>query len=97
MSELLVGVIRANSIARRVHRERFLERTLTLLKVFPFDAEHARIHAVVVTSLTAHGQLIVAHDMLIAATALFLDYGVLTHNVREFGRVPGLVVRQPNW
>jgi predicted nucleic acid-binding protein len=97
LSELMVGMLRANSLARRVSRERFLDRTLTLLKVLPFDADRARIHAVVVTSLTAQGQFINTHDMLIAATALSLGYGVLTHNVRDFGRVPGLVVRQPNW
>jgi tRNA(fMet)-specific endonuclease VapC len=97
VSELLVGMIRANSLTRRVNREKFLERTLTVLKVLPFDADRARIHAVVVTSLTAQGQLINTHDMLIAATALSVNYGVLTHNVRDFGRVPGLVVRQPSW
>ena len=88
MSELLVGAIRADSMARRLHRENFLERTLTLLRVLPFDTNRARVHALVVTSLTAHGQLINAHDMLIAATALSLNYGVLTHNVRDFARVP---------
>jgi tRNA(fMet)-specific endonuclease VapC len=97
LSELLVGIHRADALPRRLQRERFLERTLALLEVLPFDAARARIHAAIMSSLISRGQLINAHDMLIAATALSLEYGVLTHNVRDFTRVPGLVVRQPNW
>jgi predicted nucleic acid-binding protein len=37
------------------------------------------------------------HDLLIAATVVAHGYAVLTENVREFGRIPGLVVRQPAW
>ncbi len=35
--------------------------------------------------------------MMIAATALTHEYELLTENVREFNRVPGLKVRQPDW
>jgi tRNA(fMet)-specific endonuclease VapC len=37
------------------------------------------------------------HDIEVAATALTHGYGVLTDNVRDFERVPGLIVRQPVW
>ncbi len=38
-----------------------------------------------------------SHDLLIAATALAYGHSILTHNLREFRRVPGLDVRQPRW
>jgi predicted nucleic acid-binding protein len=34
---------------------------------------------------------------MIAATALAHEYVLLTRNVREFQRIPGLEVRQPAW
>lgn len=97
LSELLVGGLRANSESRRLLRERFVERTLALLGVMPFDANAAQVHARILAHLVASGQQIGAHDLLIAATALALDYGVLTDNVRDFERVPGLTVVHPNW
>ena len=41
--------------------------------------------------------MIGAHDLQIAATALAWGYAVLTDNLRDFHRVPGLEVRQPIW
>ena len=96
-SELLAGVYRADSLARRVQREAFVEAILERLPVLPFDLRTARIHAQIWAELTATGQLIGAHDLLIGATALAHGYGVLTDNLRDFQRVPGLVVQVPTW
>ena len=96
-SELLGGVHRANTPERRVRREAFVEAILDLIPVLPFDLRVARIHAQLVRQLEESGQPIGAHDAIIAATALAHNYGVLTHNLRHFQRVPGLVVRQPDW
>ena len=96
-SELLVGVIRADTLARRLRRETFVEAILDLLPVFPFDLRTARVHAQLWSQLMAAGVPIGAHDMLIAVTALTHGYSVLTDNVREYRRVPGLEVRQPSW
>ena len=96
-SELLAGVHRADSPARRPRREAFVEAILELIPVLPFDLRVARTHAQVWTQLTAAGRPIGAHDLLIAATALAHGYAVLTENLRDFQRVPGLVVRQPSW
>jgi predicted nucleic acid-binding protein len=43
------------------------------------------------------GNLIAPHDLMIGATALLHGYDVLTHNVRDFDRLPGLKVRLPGW
>jgi tRNA(fMet)-specific endonuclease VapC len=42
--------------------------------------------------LTRTGQPIGQSDLMIAATAVAHNYGVVTHNVRHFERVPGLSV-----
>lgn len=96
-SELIVGVYRADSPQRRLRREAFVEGILSSIPVLPFDLRVARTHAQILAQLAAAGQLIGAHDLLIAATALAHGYSVLTDNLREFERVPGLVVRQPAW
>ncbi len=54
----------------------------------------ARVHARLVADLTAAGRLIGPNDVMIAATAVAHGYGLLTLNVREFARVPGLDVRR---
>ena len=96
-SELLAGVHRADSPARRLRREAFVEAILASLPVLSFDLQAARIPAEVTAHLAASGQSIGAHDLLIAATALANGSGVVTFNVREFARVPGLVIEQPAW
>ncbi len=96
-SELLFGVERANTPERRARREHFVEALLALLPVLTFGTAEARVHARVWAGLAASGQLIGGHDLLIAATALAHGYDILTDNVREFRRVPGLTVRQPLW
>jgi len=96
-SELLVGVHLADSSARKVRREAFVEEILGRIPVLSFDLAAARTRARIWAQLTVEGTPISRDDLLIAATALTYGYGVLTDNVRDFDRVPGLVVRQPAW
>ena len=94
-SELLHGVHRASDPNTQRKRAAFVEYVFDLLPIVPFDLEVARVHARLWADLAAQGNLIGAHDLLIAATAVALDYGVITLNEREFGRIPGLVVFTP--
>ncbi len=94
-SELLHGVHRATSAEMREKRLRFVEYLLSIFPVLPFDLEAARIHAGLWAALQRDGQIIGAHDLLIAATARAAGYGVITANSTEFGRVPGLQVVNP--
>jgi tRNA(fMet)-specific endonuclease VapC len=96
-SELLVGIHRADSPERRLQREAFVEAVLEIVPILPFDLRVARVHAQLWAQLTGMGQLIGDHDLLVAATALAHGYSVLTDNLREFHRVPGLGARRPNW
>ena len=91
-SELLMGVHRANTESRRNRRSAFVEAIIAGVRVLDFTTAVARVHAEVYADLARRGELIGAHDLLIATTALHHELSVLTENVDEFSRVPGLNV-----
>lgn len=97
VSEMLVGAYRSDTQRRRDMKAAFLELILERVDVLPFDAAAARVHAEITAWLISRGQRIGVHDALIAATAMAQGYGVLTDNLRDFGRVPGLDVWRPVW
>lgn len=94
-SELLHGVHRAIDPNVAEKRSRFVEYILDLFPVLPFDLETARVHAELWVALQRGGQVIGAHDLIIAATARAADYGLITANSAEFQRIPGLTVINP--
>lgn len=69
-SKLLVGVERAGSQVRRLRRSAFVESILAQIPIFEFSIDVARIHAELFAALTKQGEMIGAHDLIIAATAL---------------------------
>jgi tRNA(fMet)-specific endonuclease VapC len=94
VSELLHGVLRARG-ARRARRRAFVEYLLGGLEAIPITEAVARVHAEVWADLAERGQIIGAHDLWIAATAISHGMGVATRNADEFGRVHGLRVLSP--
>ena len=56
--------------------------------------EVARLAGRIEGDQAAHGVTIAFEDLLIAATALQLGFGVVTGNVRHFEQIPGLKVVQ---
>jgi len=66
--------------------------TIALLKfeIVPFEDEDARRAGEIRAGLAASGRPIGPYDVLIAGQALARDLTVITHNIREFSRVPGL-------
>lgn len=91
-SELLHRVHRADGAVRRGRRERFVERILSMVPVLPFTLEVARTHSRIWADLQKRGEIIGAHDLVIAATALTHDMTVLTKDRRHFGRIEALKV-----
>jgi tRNA(fMet)-specific endonuclease VapC len=90
--EVWVGVLGSQNAKRRqVEYERFL----AVVAILPFDAVAGRRAADLRLALERKGELIGPMDMLIAATALAHGATLVTRNVREFDRVPGLTV--VNW
>jgi predicted nucleic acid-binding protein len=92
VSELLMGVHRANTEERRQRRSAFVEAVISGVGVLDFTVPAARVHAEIHADLARKGQMIGAHDLIIAATARCHDLSLLTDNVLEFSRVPGLRV-----
>ena len=63
-----------------------------LLAVEPFGAEDSLRYGRLRADLERRGEIIGTMDTLIAAQALRLGATIVTHNHREFSRVPGLKV-----
>lgn len=91
-SELLHGVHRAQTGAVRSRRAAFVEHLLSAIEPLPITLAVSRAHAEIWAELESHGNLIGAHDLWIAATALSQGMEIATANAREFERVPGLSV-----
>lgn len=89
LAELEYGV---SASSRPVKNRDALNQFVSPLEVAPFDrqatAEYGRLRA----ALEKKGQMIGSMDLLIAAHAVSLDVRLVTHNSREFGRVPGLKI-----
>ena len=90
-SELLHGVHRLGG-ARRVRAQRMVSRWLDELPVIPFDIEVAKVHATLAAQHRRRGRPVGSHDLMIAATAVHLDYRVATQDRRSFARIDGLAV-----
>ena len=91
-SELLHGVHRAVQPEVRARRSAFVEAILERFPLLPVNIVTARAHAQVWAELAAAGQMIGAHDLWLAATCIAHGFTMVTANVREFARVPGLAV-----
>lgn len=75
-------------------RERDLwERFLAPFEVLAWTREVSWQYGQLYRYLNGQGMLIGANDLWIAATAIAHATPVVTHNVRQFGRVPGLDLR----
>lgn len=89
-SELLHGCERARSESQKKNREQYVEGILARIPVVPFDVGQARIHARLWAQQVKAGELIGAHDLMIAATAMSIHFELATLNHEDFRRVPGL-------
>lgn len=89
--ELRYGAMKKGSakLAERV------DEVLTSLEILPLDKDSDRHYAEIRTHLSRTGRSIDPNDLLIAAHTLALDLILVTANVDEFSRVPGLLIE--NW
>ncbi len=92
LTELLHGAAKSN---RPEHNRNEVERFAARLEVLPFDdlaADHA---ADIRAALERQGQSIGGYDLLIAGHARSQGLTIVTGNLAEFSRVPGL--RSEDW
>jgi predicted nucleic acid-binding protein len=94
VAELLHGVHRADSEQRRLKREAFVEKVIEFFPVYPFDLSAARIYARIWASLIRKGTGIGSHDLMIGATCISLGFSVVTSDLRDFERIPGLRIEK---
>ena len=87
--ELRYGLLSMSQEAKTPRLEA-LAQLLRPMQLLPFDSECAALAARIRADLEALGIPIGPHDTLIAATALRHQATLITRNVREFSRVPGL-------
>jgi tRNA(fMet)-specific endonuclease VapC len=92
LAELLYGVEKS---ARRTENLQAVEQFTARLEVVPFSPRAAAHFGQIRAELARRGTLCGAYDMLIGAHARSEGLMLVTNNVREFQRIPGLQV--VNW
>lgn len=91
VAELFYGVKKKQNLKLEVAVREFLYP----LEKFAFYENTAFVYGEIPTMLESKGEVIGAHDMLIAAHARGMDAVLITNNMREFERIKDLKVE--NW
>lgn len=91
-AEIVHGTYRGSDAAIRVQRSQFLSDLLLTIPIFDLTKERATIAGRIDAEQRAIGIKIPFADLLIGATALSLNFSILTANERHFRMLPGLNV-----
>jgi tRNA(fMet)-specific endonuclease VapC len=89
LGELYLGALRS---ARLDANRKKIDRFAAPYLVLPFDLATAEVYSVIRHTLERQGTPIGPYDLQIAATALTHNCILVTHNLAEFSRVPGLTI-----
>ena len=81
--ELFRGV----ETALHVHQR---EELINLCKILELSKPIARKASEIFTGLKRKGQLIANEDILIGTTSLYWKYSLLTSNIKDFRKIPGI-------
>jgi tRNA(fMet)-specific endonuclease VapC len=92
VAELEYGVYKSQ---RQEQNRVALSQFLIPLEILPFDEQATQIYGRIRAELERQGIVIGSMDMLIASQAISLGLTLVTNNVRELSRIPGLVLE--NW
>jgi len=98
VSELLAGVHMAKKSTIKIKRSAFVENIISTMPVLEFNEAVARCYSeLYVHFLKSKAKANTnVHDLQIAATAITHGYAVLTSNINDYKKVPGLNVLNPN-
>ena len=93
--DIAISAIVVHELYYGAFKSRRVERNLAIidalqLAVIEFDREDARQAGAIRAQLAAQGTPIGSYDALIAGQALARNLVLITNNLREFGRIPGL-------
>jgi tRNA(fMet)-specific endonuclease VapC len=92
ITELLQGIFPPSTPQIRQRRKQFLEEFMLDVVVHPYDLPSAEIAGKIGGEQISLGFTIPTIDLMIGATALSLNFSILTPNVRHFNLIPGLQV-----
>lgn len=92
LAELMHGAEKSD---QRIRNLGVVEDLCSRLTVLPYDARAASHYGQIRTALERQGRPIGINDLHIAAQARSTGLTVVTNNLREFERVPGLLTE--NW
>lgn len=92
--ELTHGIQRARTDADRERRRAFTQELRRDVAVIPVTAEIAELPGRIEGEQAARGISIAFENLLIGATALHMNYAVVTLNLRHFQMIPRLSVVQ---
>ena len=93
-AELTYGV-QASAAAKRKQNQAVLDSFVLYLAVLDWPQDAAKHYAEIRADLKKRGAQLGASDLMIAAHARAMGAIVVTNNLKDFGRVKGLVVE--NW
>lgn len=94
-AELLAGVSLAGTSKRATQRRTKIDALVDAIGIIAFDQGAAEEWARLFAILSKQGRMIPANDLVVAATAAHLGFGVLVgpNDERHFRQVPKLTVR----
>ena len=92
LAELMHGAEKSSQVSQNLAA---IEDFCSRLEVLAYGAKAAQHYGSIRAALEAQGQPIGVNDLHIAGHARSEGLALVTNNVREFARVPGLVVE--NW
>jgi tRNA(fMet)-specific endonuclease VapC len=90
LAEILYGI--EKSTVKKKERQLKIEQISSLLGMYSFDEAAAGEYAVIRVQLESEGRVISERDTQIASIAMANKLTVVTHNVKEFGRIDKLKV-----
>jgi tRNA(fMet)-specific endonuclease VapC len=91
-AELFYGAYKSNNVEREKAKVKFI---LTHFIVYKMDEKSSEKFGEILNILEKNGQKIFDKDLLIAAIALFNgENTIVTRNVKDFERIPGVVVEK---
>jgi tRNA(fMet)-specific endonuclease VapC len=91
--ELVHGIQRAKLESQRDRRRIFVQDLRAAMRVYAVTEEIAERAGIISGQQGEKGLATPLADLLIGATALHLNFGVLTENTRHFETIPSLTVR----
>jgi len=90
LGEIYYGI--EKSPDKKKERRFKIERIQSQLEIYPFDESAAKKYGQIRAKLERSGKIIGERDLQIAAIAMANRLCVVTHNTKEFSRVPKLEV-----